>query len=319
MGRDLPHTTAIRWNSLSGKAWDKELCRAPYIPYQQTYAFGEVIAAHGGDVLRAAMYVEEEVVGLCQIAVRKLPGFRLATALMGPLWLNTELPVARRAELLDELGKTVPLKGLHAFLLVPPVQGSYAKLALGLSQVVSPYHTVLLDLTKPEEELLAAADGKWRNRLRAAEKAGLTISQIGRRPEQYAWLLEAERRQQKRIGYRALSPRMVPAWQEAAGKESVIGFEAKDGMERVAGMLFFRFGSTATYHIGWGSSHGRDHNAKNLLLWEAIRYLKKKGVTTLDLGGVDTDHAPGVARFKLGTGGELLSQSGTWLLRPRLG
>ena len=319
MGRDLPHTRTIRWDSLSRQSWDRALCRASYIPYQQTYAFGEVIAAHGGEVLRAEMCAGDELVGLCQIAVRKFPGFRLATALMGPVWLKPDLLTARRAELLDELGRTAPLKGLHALLLVPPVRGSYAKLALGLSRVVSPYHTVLLDLTKSEDELLAAADGKWRNRLRAAEKADLAVSQIGRRPEQYQWLLEAERRQQKRIGYRALSPRMVPAWQEEAGKDSVVGFEAKDGLERVAGMLFFRHGPTATYHIGWSSSHGRDHNAKNLLLWQAIRHLKKKGVTTLDLGGVDTDHVPGVARFKLGTGGEVLSQSGTWLLRPRLG
>ena len=82
--------------------------------------------------------------------------------------------------------------------------------------------------------------------------------------------------------------------------------------------MIFRQGTTATYHISWSSEEGRERNAMNLLLWQAIRELKKKGVRTFDLGGVDTDHTPGVARFKLITGGEVLSQSGTWLLRPRL-
>ena len=102
------------------------------------------------------------------------------------------------------------------------------------------------------------------------------------------------------------------------GKESVLGVEAKLGGDRAGGMLFLRHGSTATYHIGWSSPDGREENASNLLLWQAIRLLKKKGVATLDLGGVDTDHAPGLAHFKLGLGGRPLSQSGTWLLRPKL-
>ncbi|WP_372529410.1 lipid II:glycine glycyltransferase FemX [Parvularcula marina] len=315
---DAPQTTMIRWNGLSAKAWDKQLVRAAFAPCQQAHAFGEVIAAHGGEVLRAELVTEGETAGLCQVAVRKFPGFRLATAMMGPVWLNEGLPEGARAAMIDELGRTLPIKGFHAFLLMPQGEGSGAEEKLRLRRVVSPYHTVLLDLTQDEEALLAEADGKWRNRLRAAEKAGLTVNPLGRRAEQYKWLLEAERRQQKRLGYRALSPLMVPAWQEKAGKDSVIGFEAKLGAERVAGMLLFRHGATATYHIGWASKSGRDANAMNLLLWQSIRQLKKKGVTMLDLGGVDTDHAPGVARFKLGTGGRLISQSGTWLLRPRL-
>ncbi|MEM9234523.1 MAG: GNAT family N-acetyltransferase [Pseudomonadota bacterium] len=318
MARDLPASTSINWDSLSRKAWDNLQGSAPYVPCQQTYAFGEVIRQYGGEVLRAELTSAGEPVGLCQIAVRNLFGFRLATAMMGPVWLVEGLSPDRRIDALDQLGRTAPLKGLHALMLMPSDTRTDEAEALRLRRVVSPYHTVLIDLSQDEDALLAAADGKWRNRLRAAEKARLTINPLGRRSEQYNWLLEAERRQRKRIGYRALSPMMVPAWQEAAGKDSVMGFEAKQGSDRIAGMLFFRHGTTATYHIGWASQEGREQNAMNLMLWQAIRQLKKKGVRTLDLGGVDTDHAPGVARFKLGTGGRLLSQSGTWLLRPRL-
>lgn len=317
MARDIPHTTAIRWDGLSAKAWESQLSRASFVPYQQARAFGEVIRQYGGDVLRAEITAQGETIGLCQIAIRKLPGFKLATALLGPVWLD-RITAEQKIDALDRLGRELPLKGLHAFLLVPPDEEADTLHSLRLRRVVSAYHTVLLDLTRDDDALMTALDGKWRNRLRAGQKAGLTISTVGRRPEQYQWLLEAERQQRQQIGYQALSPRMVPAWQEAAGKDSLFGLEAKAGADRIAGMLFFRHGTSATYHIGWSSGEGRERNAMNVLLWKAIIQLKKKGVRTLDLGGVDTDHAPGLARFKLGTGGKVLSQSGTWLLRPRL-
>ena len=318
MARDMPQTTAIRWNSLSRKAWEKHLSDVTYLPYQQSYAFGEVIAQHGGDVLRAELTSDGVTVGLCQIAVRKLAAFRLATSIMGPVWLTEGLSAEQKMSVMDGLGRTFPLRGLHALLLMPPTAEVAAEEKRRLRRVVSSYHTVLMDLTQEEDALQANLDGKWRNRLRAAEKVELTIAPLGRRYEQYRWLLEAERKQRQRIGYKALSPMMVPAFQDAGGKDSVSGFEVKSGAERIAGMMFFRQGTTATYHIGWASEKGRELNAMNLALWHSVRQLRKKGVKTLDLGGVDTDQAPGVARFKLGTGGRLLSQSGTWLLRPHL-
>ena len=48
-----------------------------------------------------------------------------------------------------------------------------------------------------------------------------------------------------------------------------------------------------------------------------MRGLKKAGVKTLDLGGIDTEAGPGLARFKIGTGGEVLSLSGSWTRGPR--
>ena len=39
------------------------------------------------------------------------------------------------------------------------------------------------------------------------------------------------------------------------------------------------------------------------------------GVRWLDLGGVATDRSPGIARFKLGMGGEVAILPGTFLVR----
>jgi lipid II:glycine glycyltransferase (peptidoglycan interpeptide bridge formation enzyme) len=36
------------------------------------------------------------------------------------------------------------------------------------------------------------------------------------------------------------------------------------------------------------------------------------GIGALDLGGIDTSAAPGIARFKLGLGGTVIVLPGTW-------
>ena len=90
-------------------------------------------------------------------------------------------------------------------------------------------------------------------------------------------------------------------------------FRADLGRDQAAAMLFLTHGAMATYHIGWSSDEGRKLGAHNLILWNAMLALKAKGITSLDLGGVNTGSGAGIARFKLGTGGELLKRSGTFV------
>jgi lipid II:glycine glycyltransferase (peptidoglycan interpeptide bridge formation enzyme) len=69
----------------------------------------------------------------------------------------------------------------------------------------------------------------------------------------------------------------------------------------------------ATYQVGWSGDVGREQNAHNLILWRAIRELRERGVRTLDLGGVNTTRSAGIARFKIGTGGQVLTCAGTFI------
>ena len=80
----------------------------------------------------------------------------------------------------------------------------------------------------------------------------------------------------------------------------------------VAAMLFLRHGRLASYYIGWADEAGRKLNAHNRLLWQAMVALRQQGVTDLDLGGINTHDLPGISRFKLGTGGRVLTLAGTY-------
>ncbi len=95
--------------------------------------------------------------------------------------------------------------------------------------------------------------------------------------------------------------------------QCVLSLRADLGRERVAAMMFLIHGQAATYQVGWSSPQGRDLNAHNLLLWQAMNELKARGVRRLDLGGINTTRSAGLARFKLGTGGQVQVLAGTYL------
>ena len=177
-----------------------------------------------------------------------------------------------------------------------------------------------LDLTQSEDELRKALDGKWRNRLVAAEKSELSFTASGQKAGQYDWLLEEEAKQRQEKGYRGLPPKLTAAWQgqklAAKGADKKAGiriWRADQGREGVAAMMFLLHGAMATYHIGWSSEEGRKAGAHNLILWRCMLELKALGIRELDLGGVNTGPGAGIARFKLGTGGRIVRRSGVFV------
>jgi hypothetical protein len=185
----------------------------------------------------------------------------------------------------------------------------------GMSRLMTGHATVMLDLAAPLDVLRKGLDGKWRNRLVAAEKAGLEVQPMGLKPSQYQWLLQLEDEQRRAKGYKALPTGLVEAFQAAKPdrRAGILGLAVRLGREAAAGMLFVLHGRAATYHIGWSSAAGREAGAHNLLLWRAVEILKERGIEALDLGGVDTATGAGIARFKLGSGGAVRQLAGTYV------
>ena len=72
----------------------------------------------------------------------------------------------------------------------------------------------------------------------------------------------------------------------------------------------------ASYHVGWSGPEGRAANAHPLLLWSAMQALAAEGINRLDLGDVNTEDAPGLARFKIGAGANVRPLGPTILLPP---
>jgi hypothetical protein len=190
----------------------------------------------------------------------------------------------------------------------------------GMARVMTGGATVLIDLTKDEDVLRAAMDQGWRNRLSKAERSDLVVQKAGVKPAQYRWLLDAELKQRVKRGYRSMPVELTERWQDAKAEgargDKAAGlavYRADLKRDAAAGMLFLIHGTRATYHVGWTSDEGRTNAAHNLILWTAMRDLKARSLTVLDLGGVNTQSGAGIARFKLETGGAVLQRAGAFV------
>ena len=124
----------------------------------------------------------------------------------------------------------------------------------------------------------------------------------------------AEAKQSKERGYRGWPAALTAAFAAVAPAQTHL-FAARYRGQIVAQMLFLTHGQRATYHIGHSTPEGRRVSAHNLLMWTAMRKLAKIGIEHLDLGGINTHDSPGIARFKLGTGGTVKTLCGTWFGR----
>lgn len=278
------------------RTWER-LCDAADAPLPQRWAYGAAMSSLGPSVRRLTLTDGHTTIAFVQLLARSVCGFRVSLATRGPIWTGTP-PVEARVAALSLLRGTLPGRlvltaedadAAHGQARLFPVMtaATMAELALG-------------------DDMRATMHGKWRNRLARAEAEGLTV--VRQKPTRLGWLFEADARTQRTSGYRALPPAFAEAW-----PDPVLALAVVQHGTPLAGMLFLRHGTTATYHVGWSGEDGRRVSAHNLLTWRGMEMLGSDGVRRLDLGTLDTETAPGLARFKLGTGAVPHRLGGTWL------
>ncbi|MGH1358089.1 MAG: GNAT family N-acetyltransferase [Burkholderiaceae bacterium] len=285
---------------------------------QQHLAFGTAMQALGTECVRARVEQDGAVIGIAQFVVRRIAGVvGLALCSRGPIWRDGISDEQRRLACKLMAGSLPQRRPRFVFYApdTPPGMAPEAAGIPGFTRVITGVTTVLIDLSQNDEEIRAGLHPKWRNRLVAAENSPLKFNRVGEKLAQYRWVLDREGVQRQQRSYRALPAEFVPAYQAAvgAGKPSVLTVRADLGKDAVAAMLFVIHGAAATYHLGWSDARGREHSAHNLCLWRALPLLRELQVRQLDLGGVNTQRGASLARFKLGAGGSVLLNPGTFL------
>jgi hypothetical protein len=313
---------SVSWNQIARPRWDAAHAEVA-ASFQQDWAYGEALKAVSpqAQVLRATVSrADGSLVALAQVVARPFAMVgKFALVTHGPVWVGGvtagEKQAAYRA-----LRKSLPLSWPKLLAFTPDeARGPEAGLG-GMSRVMTGDATVLVDLTQDEAALRAGFEPSWRNKLGKAEKSDLVIQKSGLKPAQYRWLLDAEARQRVKRGYHGMPLEMTEHWQAAKAEAAdggrgagLVVFRADIGRDPAAGMLFLIHGRRATYHVGWTSEDGRANAAHNLILWTAMKELRARGVTLLDLGGVNTQSGAGIARFKIETGGRVLERAGVYV------
>ena len=280
------------------------------LPLQQHPLYGKALGLLGRLVETVPLSLHGQVIGQAQVVWRDF----------GPL--GVQGLIARGP--LFEAG--MPDEQAHALRDLAPqglrmieAEGPCPALPLaGYRQVMTGAHLAELPLFADAARRHAAAHPKWRASLRHAQAAGLTLRSQPYRGEADHWLIVAEARTRRAKGYHGL-PGSLPQALGQADKHALRLFWAERDGAPVAGMLFVRHGAAATYLLGWTGGEGRATCAHHLILDHAAAWLAARGHIRLDLGQVDTHAAPGLARFKIGTGAQVRQLGGSWLRLPFCG
>ena len=285
------------------------------LPMQQHPAYGATCQALGVEVMTLVLDDRGLELAGAQVLIRRWPLLgRFALLSRGPVWDHRLDPAVRRAALKDLVGQ---LSGRFTGVVLTPERsfGRDPMAGSGLLELVTPHHLAEIDLSPPEDQRRCALDPKWRNRLNRAERLDLDTRIEPLPAAGDHWLLRAEGEQAQERRYARLPPRFSTAW-AAANPGTALVFALYRFGQPAAGVLVLLHAPTASYHAGWTGPAGRAVSAHNLLLWQASCWLAARGYRRLDLGNLDTESTPGLARFKMAAGGEKVSLGSTWMRAP---
>jgi len=258
------------------------------------------------------------------VLFRKLPlGFTLAYVPMGPVgqWLPGLLPA------LDALCRPE-----HALALkIEPDHEQDPQLAeqlhrqgfLPSPQTVQPRHTLLIDLTGSEDEILARMHQKTRYNIRLATRKGVLAGSSTDLDMFSRMMMETGARNEFGV-HTAAYYRQAYDLFHASGRCELLA-ASYDG-QPLAALMVFKAGKRAWYFYGASTDKHRNLMPAYLLQWEAIRWARRQGCETYDLWGIpDAEPADleshfterhdglwGVYRFKRGFGGRFYRTIGAW-------
>ncbi|MFA4880170.1 MAG: peptidoglycan bridge formation glycyltransferase FemA/FemB family protein [Candidatus Doudnabacteria bacterium] len=194
---------------------------------------------------------------------------------------------------------------------------------------IQPRSTLILDITRSEEENLAQMKPKTRYNIRLAQRKGVRVRQGAEQADLNIFLSlikETSRRDRFKIHPEFYYQKMV----DFLGKEGVLKiFLAKLQGKVLAANLVLFWGERATYLHGASGNANRNVMAPHLLQWEQIREAKQSGCREYDFwgimpesgirreeGGIETNNElsswVGITRFKKGFGGREVNYAGTY-------
>lgn len=200
-------------------------------------------------------------------------------------------------------------------------------------------NTVVIDLKRSEEELLARMKQKTRYNIRLAQRKGVSL-RVGKQDD-LSMLYEMYAETSLRDGfvirdaeyYRMVwttfmknarvpvsNPQLLITDHDlpAPFVEPLI---AEVDNEPVAAIFVFYFARRAYYVYGMSRASHREKMPTYLLQWEAMKRAKARGCLEYDLWGApdvfdETDSMWGVYRFKEGLGGKVVRTLGAWDFVP---
>ncbi len=295
--------TAPEWTDLTSRFEDLSL--------MQTWEYGAALANSGPWQIDRAVFEDEgAVVGAIQAVTRRTPFFRggFAWVNRGPLWrLSSDTHPQVLGQMLGE-ARSLWADRRHMYLrIAPPVSKDDWDAGLRTMTGYTParegngWASARLDLSLDLDVMRQRLDKRWRNSLANAERREVDV-----RCDSEGAFAQLIKLQRGEFAFRhyptTVTPEFLSRLQNSLPPErKLLAFVALSGESLLGGLLISRCGRIGEYLAAVTEGAGRTANVDQLLLWNAIRYLKESGFRWFDLGGMDLDHTPpGILQFKAG-------------------
>jgi lipid II:glycine glycyltransferase (peptidoglycan interpeptide bridge formation enzyme) len=177
---------------------------------------------------------------------------------------------------------------------------------------IQPGKTLIIDLSKSEEQLLAEMHQKTRYNIKLAQRHGVqVVSEPLVVPGHGLYVKEAldlitqtADRQDFQTFPRAYYEQFLDyfALQNSGGDVKIYLYKALLDRELLTAAIMVDFGNTRTYLFGGSAAHHREAMAPHLLHFTAMLDAKRSGLNFYDFWGVETASGdqPGFVRFKMG-------------------
>ena len=169
--------------------------------------------------------------------------------------------------------------------------------------------TFWIDLTRSEEELLASFSSKTRYNIRLAQKHGVNV-RIDNSDKAFEKYLELTDETNKRQGFYSHTPKYHRLmWTHLKGNIANLLTATYKG-EIITTWILFSHDGFLYYPYGASTDKYKEVMANNLMMWEAIKFGKKQGLTTFDLWG--REEGKGFTKFKEGYNPKVIEFVGSW-------
>ncbi len=321
--------------------WNGFLAEQKLAQFCQSFEWGEFQQSLGRKIFRLSVLEGGEILAVCLLIKNRLPFNKsYFYSPRGPILSKSKVKNEKIKIIIDSLIKKIKelakqegaifwrFEVLSKEVLSDVFDSGFKVVNV---QSVQPSKTLILDLTKPEERLLAEMHPKTRYNIKLAERMGVKIGYINNSEDvkNFLFLLQEtalrdrfkphpdfyyqkmfEILGRKEIGLKIQGISYLSCELYKQGFLRLIKAEFR-GKILAANILIY-FGDTVTYVHGASSSERKNLMAPLFLQWQAILDAKELGYRYYDFWGINEKKWPGVTRFKNSFGGQTVEYPGTF-------
>lgn len=282
----------------------------------QSWEWGEFRKSLGLTLLRYGIYQEGKLVSVFQLTLHKIP---FLNKYVGYLPKGPQPDIILK-QALEKIGKQYNC----AFIKIEPnitTNSLIPKIPNGFIKSPKPLFTkynFVLDLTKPEDEILKGMSQKTRYNIKIAQKHKVVVYE-GRDQKAFETYLKLYFDTTKRQGYHGHNKKYhEQVWSTLNDSGIAKILIASYQNQPLTAWMLLNFKDTLYYPYGGSLVEHREVMANNLVAWEAIKMGKKLGLKKFDMWGAlgpnakSNDPWYGFHKFKQGYGGELVEYIGTF-------